>query len=662
MDNSATIIKYIDLFGTRCTFYSDKMPKLYTVVGGILSIFSILVCIIIFIIFSLDDLKRKFPSTTTSSIPSEGYRKIKFSEEKIWIPWRIVDYNNNEFVNHTGILYPIITYYSGIKFPDSKEYNYTKKILNYKLCNETSLNYESNIYQITVSLNELYCIDMEDLDMGGSWMSEFINYIEFDLYYCEDGINYDEFNSKCSSFDQIMKYVGENNSLDIAIYFPIVQFQPINKTNPIIVIYRQFYYHLSKYVYKINRIFLQENVFTDDSGWLLKKEKNNSYWGINSISGDTYYRGNDKDLMSEGSNSRAYSFNIYLEPGIIHYKRSYKKIHTIFSDFYPVAYIIFIIMKNISKLFKKVENNKKMIELLFENLKEKPNVFEKNIQKLRLRNYNSINNFGRLSFQSYINKRKEEIKNSNIINYNETNGINKVENEEDNDSYNINFDRNENNNEHNNENNNDMGIKKPNNMKLSLPHSSMVINKSIKKNSLTKSPQNSIYHKSSKNSNQHKVSFINYINNTSNQNLMPIGHKIKSNINLEKTKNNHHDDLKVSQLMKPKHYIKEKLFPYKYYLFSVFIKNLQISNENCFFSSKFAKIYTFLCQLFDIATYLSLQREFNALKTIFNEKSIQLIEKNQKININSNNFLKEINQCIGEKKFYILAQGMNHNK
>jgi hypothetical protein len=95
LNSIATIIKYIDLFGTRCTFYSEKMPKLYTVIGGIFSMISILVCILIFIIFSIDDLKRKFPNTATSSIPSEGYRKIKFGEEKIWIPWRIVDYNNN---------------------------------------------------------------------------------------------------------------------------------------------------------------------------------------------------------------------------------------------------------------------------------------------------------------------------------------------------------------------------------------------------------------------------------------------------------------------------------------------------------------------------------------------------------------------------------------
>ena len=656
MEKSARIIKYLDLFGTRCTFYNDKMPKLYTVVGGILSIISILVCIIIFIIFSLDDIKRKFPNTTISSIPSERYKKIKFGEEKIWIPWRIVDYNNNEFVNHTGILYPIISYISGQKIKNSKDFNLTKKLLKYKLCNETSMINGNNIYQISVPLNELYCIDTEDLDMGGSWMSEFINYIEFDLYYCEDGINFNESNSKCSTFEKIINFIGEKNSLDISIYFPVVQFQPINKTNPIIVIYRQFYYHLSKYAYKINRIFLQENVFTDDSGWILKNEKNNSYWGMNSFSGDTYFNGkeNDNDIMNEGSNSRAYSFNIYLESGIIHYKRHYKKIHTIFSDFFPMAFIIFVVMKKISKLFKSAEGNQRMIELLFENLKEKPNVFKKNIQKLRLRNYNSINNFGRLSFQSFVNKIKAENKSRNA---NETNGINNVENEEDNDSYEINVDK--------VLNNNDNTIKKPiqsshqSSLKLNI-FQNHLNNNNNNKNNISKAP-NSNSKINSKFNNSQKPPFINYLNNTSNQNLLPLAHKFKSNMYLEKA-NNNQNDLKFNQLNKQKQYIKEKLFPYKYYLFSVFIKNLQVSNDNCFFSSKFAKIYTFLCQLFDIATYLSFQREFNALKTIFNEKSIQLIEKNQKININSNSFLKDINQCIGEEKFYILAQGLNNKK
>jgi hypothetical protein len=115
--------------------------------------------------------------------------------------------------------------------------------------------------------------------------------------------------------------------------------------------------------------------------------KNNSYWGLNSINDDTYFNGKERDLMNEWSSSKAYSFNIYLEPGIIQYKRKYKKLYIIFSDFFPFAYIIFIIMKNISKFFKKVESNKKMIELLFENLKEKQNNFEEKLQKLKMKNH-----------------------------------------------------------------------------------------------------------------------------------------------------------------------------------------------------------------------------------------------------------------------------------
>ena len=123
---------------------------------------------------------------------------------------------------------------------------------------------------------------------------------------------------------------------------------------------------------------MQENVLIDDSRWLMKNENNNSYWGLNLIIGDNYFIGKDKDLMNEGSNSRAYSFNIYLEPGIILYKRKYKKIHSILADALPIALIIFCIFKYISKLFKFAEGNKIIIELLFENLKEKPIIFEEN--------------------------------------------------------------------------------------------------------------------------------------------------------------------------------------------------------------------------------------------------------------------------------------------
>jgi hypothetical protein len=662
MKISTSIIKYIDLFGTRCTFYSEKVPKYYSVVGGFLTFISIAVCIGIFIMFSLDDIKRKFPITSISSIPSQGYKNIKFGREKIWIPWRISDYNNNEFINHTGLLYPIIYYYSGIKKNNTKDYNLTRKKLNYKLCNETSMVNRSNIYYISIPLNELFCIDMEDLDMGGSWMTEFINYIEFDLYFCEEGINYDEDNSKCSSFNKIRNFIGNNNSLEISVYYPIVQFQPTNETYPVIVIYKNFFYHISKYVSKIDRIFLQEYTLSDDKGWLLKKEYNSSYWGLNSISGDTYYTGDKEDLMNEGSNSRTYSFNIYLEPGVIQYTRYYKKIFTIFSDFFPVAYIIFVIMKNISKIFKKAEFNKKLIELLFENLKEKQNVFEKKIENIYNNEKFNLNKY--FNKKNNYNKKKESIRSS----YN-NNGIKiKIFTQELNKEhhrYSI-----------------ESPLRKKDIASANVKHSSFVVNKNslnidtsiVKKLSYTKKGLSKIKNRNMQNmSNMSNMPFI--LNNTKSfQNLLTLennytnayrGSKI-SNMSkiLENTNNNKNNNINLNKnknknIIKRKTFVIEKLFPYKYYFFSAFLKSLNYTKDHYLFSSRFTKIFTFLGQLIDIETYLCLQREFNAVKRIFSDNNRNLIEENKKININSKNFINDISDCIGGHKFYILAQGMN---
>ena len=45
----------------------------------------------------------------------------------------------------------------------------------------------------------------------------------------------------------------------------------MNKKNPIIVIYRQFIYHLSRYSNKIERLYLQKYVLMDDLGYIKSK-------------------------------------------------------------------------------------------------------------------------------------------------------------------------------------------------------------------------------------------------------------------------------------------------------------------------------------------------------------------------------------------------------
>ena len=63
------IITYLDIFGTKNSFYTNQKPKLYTLMGGILTLFSFFICIIVFFNLSLNDLKRKSPITSTSYFP-----------------------------------------------------------------------------------------------------------------------------------------------------------------------------------------------------------------------------------------------------------------------------------------------------------------------------------------------------------------------------------------------------------------------------------------------------------------------------------------------------------------------------------------------------------------------------------------------------------------
>ena len=58
-DRAKKILEYLDIFGTKPGFYIERKSKFYSVLGGSLSICSIFIIIIVFILFSLKDLERK---------------------------------------------------------------------------------------------------------------------------------------------------------------------------------------------------------------------------------------------------------------------------------------------------------------------------------------------------------------------------------------------------------------------------------------------------------------------------------------------------------------------------------------------------------------------------------------------------------------------------
>ena len=579
------IIKYFDFFGTKYNFYTEGRPKFYTILGGILSIISIIICLVVFFFITSDDILRKTPTVTTSLIPSEGYHKIKFGKEKIWLPWRIVDYNNI-YINHTGLIYPIIYYFYGKRKNITDGFDFQYKILEYKLCNETSMVEKTEIYQIDVPLDQLYCIDMDDLEMGGSWISNFINYVRMDLYLCENGTDYNENNPYCTTLDTIKNKLGENNSIDIEIFYPVVQFQPTNIKIPIIILYRQYFYHISNFSNRIDRLFLQEYILMDNLGWITNKIKNSTYWGFSQLNGESYSTSNNKDLVKEASTSRTYSLNLYLEPGVVVYSRKYKKVLLLITEGLPMMLAVFSIFKKISKIFKFAEEEKKMFELLFESLKEKKDKFKENLL-IKMSSQDKLK-------QNYANR-----------------SINRSVN------------------------------------RLLFPQNSDLNNRKIYSNK----NEPKMNEDEEEGNNAIKIINNNFKIYSSNKKVNGSNKKFLNNISKDKFN---------FKIFENKKYEKLQLFPYRYYLSTSFIKNLDIRKLIICFPKKFTKVYLFLSKMFDVSSYLILQKEFQILKnTALKGEDVNIIEKASKINVNAVSFMRNMNECIDKGKFKIFSHNIN---
>jgi len=604
------ILKYLDIFGTTFTFYIEKHRKFYTNFGGVLSLLSIIIGLSVFIFINIDEFLHKNPISTTST-SEEKHKNIKFGKEKIWIPWRIRDFGGKT-INHIDLLFPIIYYYQGLR----NETNYMEvkyRYIDYKLCNETLMKNNSERFIIDINLDQLFCIDMDDLDVGGSWDSDFLNLITLDLYNCKNGIDYDENNSNCTTYDKIKEIAGENNNLQFEIYYPIVNYQPMNKTNPIFIKYINYFYHLSRFSNKIDRLHLQQYILNDDQGFISTNIKSYSYWGIFSLNGDSYSIGNKRDLMNEGSTSRFYSFNIYIKNEIVYFNRSYKKIFLIIANGLPIVNIIINIFEYFVKSIKISSGNRKLTELLFENLKERKPSF-------KLKNKESENKINDLNINSiepkkdYISYHDKNLNDCSLLQLKSQNNINLIENKA------------------------TKNLDKFSSLKLPVKSKFQSDNKIITLN---------------KDSNKDNAKInTNFMSNDTSLNL-PFSDLNTKNGNRELKDMNR----QVLKTFLRTQYIRKSLFPFKYYLCSIFIKNFDPNKNYSFLSKKFIVVYDFICQLYDISSYLILQREFQIMKnTILEKEQRSILEKNQKVNINDHSFQFEMNKCLNNKKFSILGR------
>jgi len=589
------ILRYCDFFNINFHFYYENKDTI-SIFGGFMCLCYILSCILITIILSMDDFKKLNPLTTKSEVEGGEFRVVNLKESKIYIPWRLITYEE-KFINHKGILYPMVTLIEG-ELDSNIGMNLKYHNLKYSLCNETSMVNITGFYHIDTPLNELYCIQQDDIPFGGSWLADKIFYLEVNLFLCEDGIKFNASDKRCTILEDIVKFT--NTTWLFEFYYPIVQFQPTNQEVPLMVIYKNYYYRLSSHTYKLERLYVQENILSDSNGLFSSSSINTSFWGISTIYGDTYFWSEEQDPLVKSNSSVLFSLDIYMDQGHIYYTRSYRKIFETLSNVFPLLNILLIIFEKFTIWVKSSFARQSIVEIVFESSKnfKTKNRMLFNIDKTMPRNKprNTIFINKRPKFDDDLRLSKERLR------LNKLNNIHSMK-----ENYSANKDQ------------TNTIIRRPlNNYK---DESYMELYNSINIKGMNKSREKT-----------DNLVNRNNIEEQSNDN-------IKYNDNIKDYK-----EYKDFIIRKEK----RKLFPLFYFFMDIFIQKLDRPKSFCCLDKKYLIVYNFMERILNISSYILLYRYFSLYKSIFTKeiKNFNFYKVDKKININNNELMENIEQKI----------------
>ena len=589
-------------------------------------------------------------------------------------------------------------------------------MLKYELCNETTFATRGDHHYIDASLNELYCMDFDNIELGGGWNTDYLNYIRLDIDIC----NYetDEDNKNCTKFENFMN----NGMWAIEYFYPIVEYQPTNYENPILVIYKNHFYDFSRFLRKEERIYFQEYVLNDDKGLIFNDDINSSFWGYTSSDFDIIY--SKTDTLNETISPKVYSLNIFIDSGKILYVRRYNKIYTIVANVFPIFNAVFFLFNSLTFMIKTIMTEKYLSELFFQRINENDKIEvhqdKRKSTNFFIRNYKiNLSLSKRGSHNNNITPFPKTLKRNSLY-YESEKRKNKIINSdfscksEDNNNENNKKNKNVNNN-NNNENNNEENSYISNNRKVIKNKKTKKINNNINnisKNSskLTdKSQFENFNNKLKKLISNKNIPKINCNNNSSNINssFCHFGSPKRNNFVEDNLKNANNDckkkelpnqtinnDISNLEINKNKfdfdeqklefddssednnkfNFYKNKgfnnsaiitrfrlkgsLFKMKDYIYSFFVK--AVRKKYRFLSNEFAAIFNFLSDIYDISSYLQLYKQFHIISGFLLD-NVANININHKININNKELFEQVRLKNKNVFYFALKEQLSQN-
>jgi hypothetical protein len=379
---------------------------------------------------------------------------------------------------------------------------------------------------------------------------------------------------------------------------------------PIAIIYKNFYYRISTYSHKLEKVFIREHILSDDKNMITTNYKNSSIWGASLLYSDDYSFAAGFDPIANTESKDAYSLDIFMDNGFIYYTRSYKKLILIISNAFPIFRLLLYFFKKFTQHIKMSSTKRKLAGLIFE-IKEvrSSNLFPRKIA--------DINNDHKISSELLLSSSKVNSR----INNNKIDDMHKYTSNKINKFY-LNS-----------------------NKEISLENSIDFIN-NIKGSKLEDKNKSNISLEEN-----NPIKFLN------KKELLLL----RKNVNLGIS-----DPFQIKENAMETKKSKQKnvkyIFPYFYFFLDFFLDKLIYPQKFFCLPSSYFTVYNFMCQIYDISTHIILFKHFNLLNKLVkktHEKEDNCQHKLfNKINISDKRIVDRINCDLKSRKSILFSNNL----
>ena len=319
-----SIIDLANIYGIKPSFYVKGKDTYFTKFTLFISILSILVIAFFIIYFGKELLYKTKQNLLFSTITDKEPLALNLSSSNFVLSFSL------QYENYTS-------------FIDNKIYNikaelvssYIDKEINEKIINYTPLdvvkcsNYHFNLisdYFKTKDLNNLYCLNNNNLIIKGGFDNENYQFIKIQFNFCDNSLNYN-----CEDLESIkQKFKGGY----VTIFYSDLSIQSKNYSHPAIINGRNKVTTFSSNYYKEFTLYFKNKIIQTDKGLVFTNIEKSYYYSFENSEEYIDFRNYDYNF-----------FNLFIRPSSEHdeYLRSYTKATSVIADISGMFKLIMVI-------------------------------------------------------------------------------------------------------------------------------------------------------------------------------------------------------------------------------------------------------------------------------------------------------------------------------